>query len=84
MDEANSVIDSADPAARAGLEVSAGGYLGQEVSKPSTHVSEVIGIAAAVVILLLSLGTVYAMALPIAVAIPASSPASARSRCSGT
>jgi RND superfamily putative drug exporter len=69
VDEANSVIDSADPATKAGLDVSAGGYLGQEVSKPSTHVSEVIGIAAAVVILLLSLGTVYAMALPIAVAI---------------
>jgi RND superfamily putative drug exporter len=66
---ANAVIDAAQPARDAGIAVSAGGYLGQEVSKPSTEWSERIGIAAAIVILLLALGTVAAMALPIAVAI---------------
>ena len=49
--------------------MAAGGYLGQEVSKPSTRTSEVIGIAAAVVILLLAFGTAVAMAVPIATAL---------------
>ena len=68
-DEADEIIDAAQPARDAGLAVSAGGYLGQEVSKPSTSNSDRIGIAAAIVILLISLGTVAAMAMPIAVAI---------------
>ena len=34
VDEANAVIDATSPASDAGLKVSAGGYLGQEVSKP--------------------------------------------------
>ena len=68
-DEANTIIDAAQPARDAGLEVSAGGYLGQAVSKPSTESSERIGIAAAIVILLLALGTVVSMAIPIVVAI---------------
>jgi RND superfamily putative drug exporter len=68
-DAADEVLDATSPGSDAGLEVSAGGYLGQQLSKPSTHNSEVIGIGAAIAILLLSLGTVVAMALPIAVAI---------------
>ena len=68
-DEANEVIDAADPARDAGLEVAAGGYLGQEVSTPSTHSSELIGVLAAIAILLLTFGTVTAMAIPIATAI---------------
>src|SRR5215212_3286386 len=51
VDEAHHIIDVANPAKSAGLKVAAGGYLGQKVSKPSTHVSEVVGIVAAVVIL---------------------------------
>ena len=46
-----------------------GGYLGQAVSKPSTESSEAVGLAAAVIILLFTFGTVTAMALPIATAI---------------
>ena len=69
VDEANAVIDAADPAKRAGIEVSAGGYLGQEVSKPETHSSEVIGLVAAVIILLFAFGTVTAMLLPIVTAV---------------
>ena len=68
-DEANEIIDAAQPAVDAGMKVAAGGYLGQEVSKPSTEWSERIGILAAIVILLLALGTVVAMSLPITIAI---------------
>ena len=68
-DEANDIIAGADPAVKAGIQVEAGGYLGQEVSKPSTHVSEAIGIGVAVVILTLAFGTAVAMMLPISTAI---------------
>ena len=63
------ILDAAQPAVDAGWEVSAGGYLGQELSKPSTHSSEAIGIAAAVIILLFAFGTAVAMSLPIVTAI---------------
>jgi uncharacterized membrane protein YdfJ with MMPL/SSD domain len=39
VDEANQIIDVADPAKAAGVKVAAGGYLGQKVSKPSSHTS---------------------------------------------
>jgi len=68
-DRAWRIIDVADPAERAGIEVAAGGYLGQQVSKPETHSSEVVGIAAAIVILLFTFGTAVAMAMPITTAI---------------
>jgi RND superfamily putative drug exporter len=68
-DHAWNVIHVADPAEQAGIEVSAGGYLGQQVSKPATHSSEVVGIAAAIVILLFTFGTAVAMAMPITTAI---------------
>jgi RND superfamily putative drug exporter len=68
-DDANEIIDAAQPAVDAGLEVSAGAYLGQEVSKPATESSEAIGLGMAVIILLFTFGTVVAMSLPIATAI---------------
>ncbi len=68
-DEANAIIDAAQPAVDAGLEVSAGGYLGQQVSKPATESSEAIGLAMAVIILLFTFGTAVAMSLPIATAL---------------
>ncbi|CAN5611396.1 hypothetical protein BH10ACT11_BH10ACT11_02980 [soil metagenome] len=68
-DEANAVIDAADPAKRAGMTVAAGGYVGQQVSKPATHISELIGVIAAVIILLFAFGTAVAMSLPILTAI---------------
>jgi RND superfamily putative drug exporter len=68
-DEAQEVLDAGDPARDAGLDVSLGGYAGQQLSKPSTHQSEAIGLAAAVVILLFAFGTATAMALPIVTAI---------------
>ncbi len=68
-DEAQRIIDVADPAKAAGVQVAAGAYLGQKVSKPSTHVSEVVGIVAAIIILLFTFGTAVAMGLPITTAI---------------
>jgi putative drug exporter of the RND superfamily len=67
--QAQSVLDAADPARSAGLEVSVGGYVGQALSKPSTEISEAIGLSAAVIILLLAFGTATAMAMPIASAV---------------
>jgi RND superfamily putative drug exporter len=68
-DEAQSVIAEADPLKAAGLQVAAGGYLGQKVSKPSSHTSEVVGIVAAILILLFTFGTVVAMGMPIVTAL---------------
>jgi putative drug exporter of the RND superfamily len=67
--DAQQIIDGADPARAAGLEVETGGQLGQKVSKPSTESSELIGIIAAMVILTFTFGTVVSMLLPILTAI---------------
>jgi putative drug exporter of the RND superfamily len=69
VDEANEIIDAADPGREAGLTVAVGGYLGEEVSKPDTGTSEVVGIVAAIVILLVAFGTMAAMPLPIVTAL---------------
>ena len=65
--EAEAILDSAGEPA--GIEVEAGGQLGTKISKPETKTSEIAGILAAMLILVLVFGTVTAMALPIAVAI---------------
>jgi RND superfamily putative drug exporter len=70
VEQAQEVLDTAaEPANGSDVQVEAGGQLGSKISKPEAHTSELIGIAAAMVILLLVFGTVSAMALPIAVAI---------------
>ena len=69
VDEAQAVLDAAEPAKAAGLDVAVGGYVGQKLSKPATESSEAIGLAAAVVILVFAFGTVTAMTLPIVTAI---------------
>jgi RND superfamily putative drug exporter len=68
-EQSQDILDSADPARKAGMEVAVGGYVGQQLSKPDTESSEVIGLAAAVIILLFAFGTATAMALPIVTAI---------------
>lgn len=68
-DDAERIVAEGDPARAAGLDVSFGGYVGQKVSKPETHSSEVVGLGMAVIVLLLTFGTVVAMGLPIATAI---------------
>ncbi len=67
--QAQAIIDAADPAVKAGLEVQTGGQLGQKVSTPSTESSELIGIIAAMVILAFTFGTIVAMLVPILTAI---------------
>ncbi|HEY3865280.1 MAG TPA: MMPL family transporter [Solirubrobacteraceae bacterium] len=71
VSEAQKIVDAANPAKTAGLEVETGGQLGQKVSKPSTEISELIGIIAAMVILTFAFGTVVSMLLPILNAIVA-------------
>jgi RND superfamily putative drug exporter len=71
VSEAQTIIDAANPAKAAGLEVETGGQLGQKVSKPSTEISELIGIVAAMAILTFAFGTVVSMLLPILNAIVA-------------
>jgi putative drug exporter of the RND superfamily len=68
-DEAQAVLDAGEPAKRAGMDVALGGYAGQQLSKPDTHISEAIGLGAAVIILLFAFGTATAMALPIVSAV---------------
>jgi putative drug exporter of the RND superfamily len=68
-DEAEAVLDAANPAKKAGLQVAVGGYVGQQLSKPDTGASDKIGIVAAMVILLLVFGSAVAMGLPIVTAV---------------
>jgi putative drug exporter of the RND superfamily len=68
-EEADEIIAAADPARDAALTVAVGGYLGEEVSKPDTETSEVGGIVAAIIILLVTFGTAAAMPLPIVTAL---------------
>src|SRR3954453_3858933 len=68
-DDAERIVALADPARHAGLQVGFGGYLGQKGSKPKTHSSEAVGLTMAVLVLLVTFGTVVAMGLPIATAI---------------
>ena len=66
---AESVFDETTPASDAGLEVSAGGYLGSQLSTPSTRLSEIVGIVAAMIVLVFVLGTVLSMVMPITTAL---------------
>jgi RND superfamily putative drug exporter len=68
-EKAKQVLDAAAPAQAAGLNTSVGAYVGQQLSKPSTEVSEAVGLTAAVIILLLAFGTATAMMLPIVSAV---------------
>jgi RND superfamily putative drug exporter len=70
VEDAEAILETAQaPAEGSNVQVEAGGQLGTKISKPEAHSSEVIGIAAAMLILVLVFGTVTAMVLPIAVAI---------------
>ncbi|HMJ04569.1 MAG TPA: MMPL family transporter, partial [Conexibacter sp.] len=69
IDEAQRLLDLADDARAAGLQVAAGGYLGQDLSQPASADSGALGLLAAIVVLLMTFGTVVAMGMPIVVAI---------------
>ncbi len=66
---AEEILDAAAPAEKAGVEASIGGYVGQQLSKPATEFAEVVGLVAAVIILLFAFGTATAMMLPIVSAV---------------
>jgi putative drug exporter of the RND superfamily len=68
-EQAEDIIDHESPATDAGFQVANGGYLGNAVSKPDVEKSEVVGLIAAVIILLFMFGTVTAMFLPIITAL---------------
>jgi RND superfamily putative drug exporter len=67
--EAQEILDAADPVKAAGANTAVGSYVGSQLSKPATEVSEAIGLAAAVIILLFAFGTATAMMLPIVSAV---------------
>jgi RND superfamily putative drug exporter len=68
-DQSQAILDAAKPFEAAGGNAAVGGYVGNQLSKPSTEKSEVIGLVAAVIILLFAFGTATAMLLPIVSAV---------------
>ncbi|MGA0067997.1 MAG: MMPL family transporter [Miltoncostaeaceae bacterium] len=67
--QAQAVLDAAEPARKAGMQVAAGGTVGATLSNPNTDMSTVIGLIAAVIILAVSFGSLIAMFIPIISAI---------------
>ncbi|WP_395509524.1 MMPL family transporter [Streptomyces racemochromogenes] len=63
------ITDAAAPAAAAGIEVTPGGDLAAAVDRPDTGHSELIGLAAAAVVLLLGFRKAAAAGLPLVVGI---------------
>jgi putative drug exporter of the RND superfamily len=68
VEEADAILETAAAPAE-GLQVEAGGQLGGKITETEAKSSEIIGIAMAMLILVVVFGTVTAMVLPIAVAI---------------
>ena len=70
VEQAQAILDTAAaPAKGTDVQVEAGGQLGTKISRPATEISELVGICAAILILILVFGTITAMLLPIAVAL---------------
>ncbi len=67
--QSQSLLDAAKPFEAVGGNAAVGGYVGNQLSKPSTEKSEVVGLVAAVIILLFAFGTATAMLLPIVSAL---------------
>lgn len=63
------VVDTARDAERAGLEVELGGQAIQRVQEPPTGLAEMVGLVAAAIVLFLAFGSLFAMLLPLAVAV---------------
>jgi uncharacterized membrane protein YdfJ with MMPL/SSD domain len=69
QDLAQSYLDAAEPARKAGMKVAASGQIGSELSEPETESSEVVGLTAAMIILAFTFGTLVAMGMPIVSAV---------------
>ncbi|WP_055615749.1 MMPL family transporter [Streptomyces phaeochromogenes] len=65
------VVDTAQDAERAGLQVELGGQAITRIQEPPTGIAEMVGIMAAAVVLFLAFGSLFAMLLPLVVAIAA-------------
>ncbi|MHC5906792.1 MMPL family transporter [Streptomyces sp. S6] len=63
------VVDAAQSAERSGLQVALGGQAVQRVQEPPTGLAEMVGLAAAAIVLFLAFGSFFAMLLPIAIAV---------------
>ncbi|MFF7141106.1 MMPL family transporter [Streptomyces nodosus] len=63
------VVDTARAAERPGLEVESGGQAISRIQQPPAGLSEMVGLAAAAIVLFLAFGSLFAMLLPIAVAV---------------
>ena len=69
VDEGNDLVNLAEPAKKAGLTVGVGGYVGNAVSNPNVDLSVIVGIVAAIIILLFTFGTLVSMGLPMVTAL---------------
>jgi RND superfamily putative drug exporter len=63
------VVDAAQAAERAGLQVELGGQAIVRASEPPAGLAEAVGIGAAAIVLFLAFGSFFAMSLPLVVAI---------------
>ncbi|WP_141312486.1 MMPL family transporter [Streptomyces spinoverrucosus] len=63
------VVDTAQAAERDGLQVELGGQAIARTQEPPTGTAELVGIVAAAIVLFLAFGSLFAMLLPIVVAI---------------
>jgi uncharacterized membrane protein YdfJ with MMPL/SSD domain len=66
---AQHVVDAADPATKAGIDVQAAGNIGTTLSTEASETSEIVGIVVAMLILSLVLGSLMAMGMPILTAV---------------
>ncbi|MFI9613010.1 MMPL family transporter [Streptomyces sp. NPDC052023] len=69
MELIEDVVQSAQRAERDGLQVELGGQAIARTQEPPTGTAELVGIAAAAIVLFLAFGSLFAMLLPIVVAI---------------
>ncbi|MFJ8106965.1 MMPL family transporter [Streptomyces sp. NPDC096132] len=63
------VVDTAQGVEGDGLEVELGGQAIQRVQEPPTGLAEMVGLVAAAIVLFLAFGSLFAMLLPLAVAV---------------
>jgi uncharacterized membrane protein YdfJ with MMPL/SSD domain len=69
QDLAQSYLDAAEPARKAGMKVAASGQIGSELSEPETESSELVGLSAALIILAFTFGALVAAGMPIISAV---------------
>jgi RND superfamily putative drug exporter len=71
IDSTNDIADTANDAGTDGLQVEAGGEAVRQAQQPQGNTSEMVGLLAAILILLITFGSVVAMSLPIVTTIVA-------------